>query len=117
MELISMRLSNRYEPLHVPERFNRPIQRKTVPKGYEQLHLDYYDFELVKDFIDYWGLLYLTPTKDSELKYIEDYQSEQFESEEHFQNTVKKAIRQEARQPFFKELKTKTLKDMSPNAQ
>ncbi|MCC9851127.1 hypothetical protein HK174_10760, partial [Streptococcus agalactiae] len=38
-----------------------------------------------------------------------------FKDENNRQNAIKKATRQEARQPFFEELKTKPLKKMSQN--
>ena len=111
-----MSLSDRYKPLNIPDKFNRPLQTKTFPVGYEELYLSFYDFELVKDLIDYWGLLYYQPKKDSELKYAEQFRNQAFKDENHRQNTIKKAARQEARQPFFDELTTKPLKKMSKNA-
>ncbi|WP_019319030.1 hypothetical protein [Streptococcus mutans] len=116
MELSLKKLLDRYKPINVPEKFNRPIQRRHFMTGYEELHLSFYDFELVKGFIDYWGLLYVLPRKDSELKYVKLFRGKKFKSEEHRQNAIEKAARQEARQPFFDELKTKPLKQMSENA-
>lgn len=110
-----MSLSDRYKPFNVPDKFNRPIQIKTFPVGYEELYLSFYDIELVKDWVDYWGLLYHQPKKDSELKYAEQFRNQSFKDENHRKNTIKKAARQEARQPFFEELKTKPLKKMSKN--
>lgn len=115
-ELILMLLSDRYKPINIPDKFNRPLQTKTFPVGYEELYLSFYDFELVKDVIDYWGLLYYPPKKDSELKYAEQFRKQSFKDENHQQNAIKKATRQEVRQPFFEELKTKPLKKMSQNA-
>lgn len=115
MELILMSLSDRYKPFNVPDKFNRPLQTKSFPVGYEELYLSFYDFELVKDLIDYWGLLYYQPKKDSELKYAEQFRKQSFKDENHRQNAIKKATRQEARQPFFEELKTKPLKKMNQN--
>ena len=115
-----MLLSDRYKPINIPDKFNRPLQTKTFPVGYEELYLSFYDFELVKDLVDYWGLLYYPPKKDSELKYAEQFRKQSFKVENHRQKAIKKAIkkatRQEARQPFFEELKTKPLKRMSQNA-
>lgn len=111
-----MLLSDRYKPINIPDKFNRPLQTKTFPVGYEELYLSFYDFELVKDVIDYWGLLYYPPKKDSELKYAEQFRKQSFKDENHQQNAIKKATRQEVRQPFFEELKTKPLKKMSQNA-
>ncbi|MBX9076623.1 hypothetical protein HCG65_08940 [Streptococcus anginosus] len=106
-----MLLSDRYKPINIPDKFNRPLQTKTFPVGYEELYLSFYDFELVKDLIDYWGLLYYQPKKDSELKYAEQFRKQSFKDENHRQNAIKKATRQ----PFFEELKTKPLKKMSQN--
>ncbi|MCB5001420.1 hypothetical protein LGW31_00775 [Streptococcus mutans] len=111
-----MLLSDRYKPINIPDKFNRPLQTKTFPVGYEELYLSFYDIELVKDWIDYWGLLYHQPKKDSELKYAEQFRNQSFKDENHRQNTIKKAARQEARQPFFDELTTKPLNKMSKNA-
>lgn len=111
-----MSLSDRYKPINIPDKFNRPLQTKTFPVGYEELYLSFYDIELVKDWIDYWGLLYHQPKKDSEFKYAEQFRNQSFKDENHRQNTIKKAARQEARQPFFEELKTKPLNKMSKNA-
>lgn len=97
-----MSLSDRYKPFNVPDKFNRPLQTKTFPVGYEELYLSFYDFELVKDLIDYWGLLYYQPKKDSELKYAEQFRKQAFKDENHQQNAIKKATRQEARQLFLK---------------
>ena len=110
-----MSLSDRYKPINIPDKFNRPLQTKTFSVGYEELYLSFYDFELVKDLIDYWGLLYYQPKKDSELKYIDLFRDRNFQDEDHRKNAIKKATRQEARQPFFDELTTKPLKKMSEN--
>ncbi|AXQ77770.1 hypothetical protein DDV21_001110 [Streptococcus chenjunshii] len=115
MELILMSLSVRYNFINVPEKFNRPIQRQVLRSGYEELYLLFYDFELVKDLIDYWGLLYIQPKKDLELKYVEQFSMVSFNDGEHRQNAVKKAARQEARQRFYDELTVKPLKLMSVN--
>lgn len=106
---------DRYKPINIPDKFNRPIQTKSFPIGYEELHLSFYDVDLVKDLIDFWGLLYREPKKDSELKYIDLFRDRNFQDEDHRKNAIKKAIRQEARQPFFDELTTKPLKKMSEN--
>lgn len=111
----SMPLLNRYKPINIPEKFNRPIQQVRFPEGYEDLYLECYDTDLVRDLIDFWGLLYVEPKKDRELKYVADFRKDDFKNEEHFQNAVKKAVRQEARQPFFNELFTWPLKEMSAN--
>ena len=78
-----MSLSDRYKPINVPDKFNRPLQTKTFSVGYEELYLSFYDFELVKDLIDYWGLLYYQPKKDSELKYAEQFRKQSFKGENH----------------------------------
>ena len=106
---------DRYKPINIPDKFNRPIQTKSFPIGYEELHLSFYDVDLVKDLIDFWGLLYREPRKDSELKYIDLFRDRNFQDEDHRKNAIKKATRQEARQPFFDELTTKPLKKMSEN--
>ena len=106
---------DRYKPINIPDKFNRPIQTKSFPIGYEELHLSFYDVDLVKDLIDFWGLLYREPKKDSELKYIDLFRDRNFQDEDHRKNAIKKATRQEARQPFFDELTTKPLKKMSEN--
>ncbi|KJU96477.1 hypothetical protein [Streptococcus gordonii] len=106
---------DRYKPTNIPDKFNRPIQTKTFPIGYEELYLSFYDIDLVKDLIDFWGLLYREPKKDSELKYIDLFRDRNFQDEDHRKNAIKKATRQEARQPFFDELTTKPLKKMSEN--
>ena len=106
---------DRYKPINIPDKFNRPIQTKSFPIGYEELHLSFYDVDLVKDLIDLWGLLYREPKKDSELKYIDLFRDRNFQDEDHRKNAIKKATRQEARQPFFDELTTKPLKKMSEN--
>ncbi|MBZ2124268.1 hypothetical protein O3640_08140 [Streptococcus sp. 27098_8_75] len=106
---------DRYKPINIPDKFNRPIQTKSFPIDYEELHLSFYDVDLVKDLIDFWGLLYREPKKDSELKYIDLFRDRNFQDEDHRKNAIKKATRQEARQPFFDELTTKPLKKMSEN--
>lgn len=106
---------DRYKPINIPDKFNRPIETKSFPIGYEELHLSFYDVDLVKDLIDFWGLLYREPKKDSELKYIDLFRDRNFQDEDHRKNAIKKATRQEARQPFFDELTTKPLKKMSEN--
>ncbi|EGJ37735.1 hypothetical protein [Streptococcus sanguinis] len=106
---------DRYKPINIPDKFNRPVQTKSFPIGYEELHLSFYDVDLVKDLIDFWGLLYREPKKDSELKYIDLFRDRNFQDEDHRKNAIKKATRQEARQPFFDELTTKPLKKMSEN--
>ena len=106
---------DRYKPINIPDKFNRPIQTKSLPIDYEELHLSFYDVDLVKDLIDFWGLLYREPKKDSELKYIDLFRDRNFQDEDHRKNAIKKATRQEARQPFFDELTTKPLKKMSEN--
>ena len=108
-------LSDRYKPFNIPEKFNRPIQTKAFPQAYENYYLSFYDIDLVKDLIDYWGLLYVQPKKDSELKYVEHFRDKKFDNDDHRQNAIKKATRQEARQPFFDELTTRTVKDMTEN--
>ena len=108
-------LSDRYKPFNIPEKFNRPIQTKAFPQAYENYYLSFYDIDLVKDLIDYWGLLYDQPKKDSELKYVEHFRDKKFDNDDHRQNAIKKATRQEARQPFFDELTTRTVKDMTEN--
>ena len=110
-----MSLLDRYKPINILDKFNRPIQTKTFPIGYEELYLSFYDIDLVKDLIDFWGLLYREPKKDSELKYIDLFRDRNFQDEDHRKNAIKKATRQEARQPFFDELTTKSLKKMSKN--
>lgn len=111
-----MMLSDKYKPVNIPEKYDRPFQFKNFKQGYEELYLEFYDFNLVKDLIDYWGVLYIQPKKDAELKCVEDFRKLDFKTEEHFQNAVKKAARQEARQPFFEELQKRPLKKMSQNA-
>lgn len=106
---------DRYKPINIPDKFNRPIETKSFPIDYEELHLSFYDVDLVKDLIDFWGLLYREPKKDSELKYIDLFRDRNFQDEDHRKNAIKKATRQEARQPFFDELTTKPLKKMSEN--
>ena len=106
---------DRYKPINIPDKFNRPIETKSFPIDYEELHLSFYDVDLVKDLIDFWGLLYREPKKDSELKYIDLFRDRNFQDEDHRKNAIKKASRQEARQPFFDELTTKPLKKMSEN--
>ena len=106
---------DRYKPINIPDKFNRPIQTKSFPIGYEELYLSFYDTDLVKDLIDFWGLLYREPKKDSELKYVDLFRDRNFQDEDHRKNAIKKATRQEARQPFFDELTTKPLKKMSEN--
>ena len=106
---------DRYKPINIPDKFNRPIQTKSFPIDYEELHLSFYDVDLVKDLIDFWGLLYREPKKDSELKYIDLFRDRNFQDEDHRKNAIKKATRQEARQPFFDELTTKPLKKLSEN--
>lgn len=106
---------DRYKPINIPDKFNRPIETKSFPIDYEELHLSFYDVDLVKDLIDFWGLLYREPKKDSELKYIDLFRDRNFQDEDHCKNAIKKATRQEARQPFFDELTTKPLKKMSEN--
>ena len=106
---------DRYKPINIPDKFNRPIETKSFPIDYEELHLSLYDVDLVKDLIDFWGLLYREPKKDSELKYIDLFRDRNFQDEDHRKNAIKKATRQEARQPFFDELTTKPLKKMSEN--
>ena len=106
---------DRYKPINIPDKFNRPIETKSFPIGYEELHLSFYDVDLVKDLIDFWGLLYREPKKDSELKYIDLFRDRNFQDEDHRKNAIKKATRQEARQPFFDGLTTKPLKKMSEN--
>ena len=106
---------DRYKPINITDKFNRPIQTKSFPIDYEELHLSFYDVDLVKDLIDFWGLLYREPKKDSELKYIDLFRDRNFQDEDHRKNAIKKATRQEARQPFFDELTTKPLKKMSEN--
>ena len=106
---------DRYKPINIPDKFNRPIQTKSFPIDYEELHLSFYDVDLVKDLIDFWGLLYREPKKDSELKYIDLFRDRNFQDQDHRKNAIKKATRQEARQPFFDELTTKPLKKMSEN--
>ena len=106
---------DRYKPINIPDKFNRPIETKSFPIDYEELHLSFYDVDLVKDLIDFWGLLYREPKKDSELKYIDLCRDRNFQDEDHRKNAIKKATRQEARQPFFDELTTKPLKKMSEN--
>ena len=110
-----MTLSDRYNPINIPEKFNRAIQTKTFPPAYDNYYLSFYDIDLVKDLIDYWGLLYVQPKKDVELKYVEQFRDKNFSDDDHRQNTIKKAARQEARQPFLDELITKPLKDMTEN--
>ena len=106
---------DRYKPINIPDKFNRPIETKSFPIDYEEPHLSFYDVDLVKDLIDFWGLLYREPKKDSELKYIDLFRDRNFQDEDHRKNAIKKATRQEARQPFFDELTTKPLKKMSEN--
>lgn len=106
---------DRYKPINIPDKFNRPIETRSFPIDYEELHLSFYDVDLVKDLIDFWGLLYREPKKDSELKYIDLFRDRNFQDEDHRKNAIKKATRQEARQPFFDELTTKPLKKMSEN--
>ena len=106
---------DRYKPINIPDKFNRPIQTKSFPIDYEELHLSFYDVDLVKDLIDFWGLLYREPKKDSELKYVDLFRDRNFQDEDHRKNAIKKATRQEARQPFFDELTTNPLKKMSEN--
>lgn len=108
-------LLDRYNPINIPEKFNRPIQTKTFPQAYESYHLSFYDVNLVKDLVDYWGLLYIQPKKDVELKYVEQFKDKKFNDDDHRENTIKKAARQEARQLFFDELTTRPLKDMTQN--
>ena len=106
---------DRYKPINIPDKFNRPIETKSFPIDYEELHLSFYDVDSVLDLIDFWGLLYREPKKDSELKYIDLFRDRNFQDEDHRKNAIKKATRQEARQPFFDELTTKPLKKMSEN--
>ena len=55
------------------------------------------------------------PRKTLNLKYVEHFRDKKFDNDDHRQNAIKKATRQEARQPFFDELTTRTVKDMTEN--
>lgn len=99
----------------VDERYNIPLRQITFGQGYEQLYLEIYDLTYVKNFIDYWGFLYLGEVKESVIPNLDDIRQKVFDTEEHRERYMSKVCRQLARAPFYEELETRALYQMSPN--
>lgn len=100
---------------NISSRYDLPYRKITFGQGYETLYLNIYDFDYVKNWIDYWGLLYNGEVKEKDVVHLDDIRKKFFGDDEKKERYISKVRRQMAREPFFNELETLPLHKMSAN--
>lgn len=92
-----------------------PPRQFELLEGYEWMYLDFPDFQRVANLLDSWGLLYAGFASIEACKSVGRLREDLDMANTSHAKELNKIRRQLAREPFFTELQTKTIFQMSAN--